>query len=144
MRRALNPRQMYAGVAVGAVVAVVIAALLVVGPPYVARQQRLDAQRVRDLMTITQAVDQFWTKHARLPRTLDELALEPQSVVIIKDPDTGESYGYRATAERRYEVCATFGLAVTADETDQINRFWSHDVGRACFSLDAQTTGSHP
>jgi type II secretory pathway pseudopilin PulG len=138
MRRSLNPRQMYAGIAIGAVVAVIIGALLVVGPPYVARQQNLDAQRVRDLMTISHAVDQFRTTHARLPSTLDELASDPQAFVAVKDPDTQEPYGYRAIAEARYEVCATFRVTVTADQTDQINRFWSHDAGRKCFTLEAR------
>lgn len=138
MRRSLNPRQMYAGIAIGAVVAVVTAALMVVGPPQVARRQQLDEQRVRDLMTITHAVDQFHTRHARLPASLDELASEPQSVVKTKDPEGRESYVYRVSGDRTYEVCATFSLGATAADNDAINRFWSHDAGRKCFSLEAR------
>jgi hypothetical protein len=140
MRRSLNPRQMYAGIAIGAVVAVVIGALLVVGPSYVARQQSLDAQRVRDLMTMTHAIDQFWMKHARLPSSLDELASDPQAFVAVKDPETQEPYGYHAIAESRYDVCATFGLTITADQTDQVNRFWAHEAGRKCFALEPRVT----
>lgn len=138
MRRALNPRQMYAGVAIGAVVAVVTGALMVVGPPHVARRQQFDQQRLGDLMTMTRAVDEFVRRHARLPGSLDELASEPQSVVKTQDPEGAEPYGYRATGDRTYEVCATFSLGATAADDDAVNRFWSHDAGRKCYALEVR------
>ena len=141
MRRALNPRQMYAGLAIGAVVAVVTGALMVVGPPQVARRQQLDQQRLGDLMTITHAVDEFVKRHARLPGSLDELASEPQSVVKMQDPEGTGSYGYSVTGDRTYEVCATFSLGATAADNDAVNRFWSHDVGRKCYALETKDSG---
>ena len=138
MRRSLSPRQMYAGLAIGAVVAVITGALLVVGSPYVARQQQLDAQRTRDLLTITHTVDRFLERHGRLPGSLEELAADPQSVVRTRDPEGQDAYGYRATGDRTYEVCATFSLGATAADNESVNRFWSHDAGRKCYALEAR------
>ena len=69
---------------------------------------RLDDRRTADLITLAGAVDVFWTRHQRLPASLDELRSEPVGRLDLQDPSSGRSYEYRALAERSYEVCAVF------------------------------------
>ena len=44
------------------------------GSPTEERARRVDARRVTDLQAIAAATNLFWTRHARLPETLDDLA----------------------------------------------------------------------
>ena len=139
MTRSLNARQVNAGVVIGAVVAIGAAAVLFVGPRQVALRQRVDEQRLRDLMTITRAVDAFAGRHTRLPASLGELASGSQPAVKTQDPERQEPYGYRITGDRTYEVCATFSLGAAAADVSAVNQFWSHDAGRKCYALQAGT-----
>ena len=66
-----------AGIVSTAVVAAVAAAIYLLRSPSEERTLRLDKRRVADLMALSGAVDVYWTRHQRLPASLDELQSEP-------------------------------------------------------------------
>ena len=127
-----------AGVSALAVGVAVVAGLMVLGSPAEERTRRTDERRVRDLQAIRAATDLYWTRHDRVPASLQELMDEPGVSISGRDPVTGEAYSFQALDGIRYEVCATF-----EGETEEISRdpaldLWAHGPGRQCFELDAK------
>ena len=104
----LSPRSILFGASGTAVVAAVAVGLVLLGSPVQERERRIDDRRVADLHGIAAATDLYWTRHTRLPASLDDLAAEPGLRVSTRDPTSSEMYGYRALDGGRYEVCATF------------------------------------
>ena len=104
----LSQRSIVLGAAGAAVVGAVVVGLVLLGPPEQERERRIDDRRVTDLHGIAAATDVYWTRHGRLPASLDDLAAEPGVRITTRDPTSSEMYGYRALDEGRYEVCATF------------------------------------
>jgi hypothetical protein len=101
-------------VAAGTVVlGAVVLGLLVLGGPEEERARRLDDRRVTDLVGISVAIDLYWTRHMRLPESLDVLASEPGVRISVTDPIDTEVYEYRALDDVRYEVCARFAEGST-------------------------------
>ena len=125
-------------------VVVVVAALAVlgalgggfylIGPPADERARRIDARRQSDLQQLRAVVDVYWTRHNRLPASLDEIARETGTGVYSRDPERGEAYEYSQKSPDSYELCATF----TRDSETQ-GDFWSHGAGRRCFLINART-----
>lgn len=123
------------------VLATVVAAVLVMDPPSVQRDARLDSRRVDALNHIVRLVDSHVQVHGELPPDLATLAAQPGLQLSIADPVTGVPYDYTATGGLDYTLCAVFvtdtakvlaqGGPWNADE-------WSHDVGRQCFARTAQ------
>src|SRR5918999_3419558 len=99
-------------IAAGALIAAAIAAvgggLYVLGSPGEERIRRLDDRRIEDLSGIARAVEVYWSRHDRLPASLDELQKEPVGDVEYKDPETNKSYEYRPLEAREFELCAEF------------------------------------
>jgi Domain of unknown function (DUF5671) len=134
------------------VVGSVLLGFAMAGSPVTARKRRLDEKRVDDLRAIHQTIQEMTTKTDRntktvtvirtLPKTLDEVAAfrrtkEAGRKLDLVDPRTGAKYAYTITAERTYELCATFEL-----ERDQKrDLFWNHPAGEYCYRFDA---GSPP
>ena len=104
----LSPRSILFGASVTAVVAGVAAGLIILGSPAQERERRIDDRRVADLHGIVAATDLYWTRHSRLPASLDDLTAEPGLGINTRDPASSETYGYQALDTARYEVCATF------------------------------------
>ena len=100
-----------AGIVSTAVVAAVAAGIYLLRSPSEERTLRLDERRVADLVALSGAVDVYWTRHQRLPASLDELRL----------------------ADRSYEVCATFERDSSARERPAGDGVWAHRLGRQCF-----------
>lgn len=105
---ATPPRSIVFGAAVTVVVAAVVAGLVILGSPAQERERRIDDRRVADLHAIAAAANLYWSRHSRLPASVDELAAEPGTKINTRDPATAEVYGYQALDSARYEVCATF------------------------------------
>ena len=92
-------------------VVVVVAALAVlgalgggfylIGPPADERARRIDARRQNDLQQLSGVVDVYWTRHNRLPESLDEISRESGADVYARDPERGEVYEYRQTVSRQ-------------------------------------------
>ena len=129
---------MLAVAAVTAVIASVVAGLLVIGSPSEERARRVDARRVADLQGIKSATDLYWTRHARLPASLDELTSEPGVRLSTADPESSEGYGYQALDSLRYEVCASFERESGEISGRPARDLWAHGAGRQCFRLRAE------
>ena len=104
----LSPRFIALGAAGTAVVAAVAFGLVLLGSPAQERERRIDARRVADLHGIAAATDLHWSRHSRLPASLDDLTAAPGLRINTRDPVSSETYGYQALDSLRYEVCATF------------------------------------
>ena len=120
----------------------VIAGLITLGRPSHARERRLDELRIEDLSRLSDAVDEYWTKHTALPPTLDSLVSQHQIDRVPVDPQTDSAYTYLASGERSYRFCATF--AQPSDSTSPpgyvdgiraTKHSWRHGAGESCFDL---------
>lgn len=164
----VSPRSIALVASIAAVVAAVGVGLVLLGSPAEERERRIDDRRVADLHGITAATDIYWTRHGRLPASLDDLAAEPGLRVSTSDPTSSETYGYRTLDDGRYEVCATFfadsgapttsssivqrscqgchgpGSPVAARVDDplaahrELRDLWAHGSGRQCFRMQAR------
>ena len=68
-----------------------------------------------------------------LPKTLEEAASRAQyRRLSLKDPETGEPYGYRVTGEATYELSAKFARARASD----YEVAWDHPAGEHWFRID--------
>lgn len=140
MRR-LSRAQIVGGLLTAAVVAAVAIGMLLLGSPAEERARRLDARRVQDLSGIARAVDLYWTRHARLPVSLDELRSEPGGNVSSNDPSTNAPYEYRSLEAGTFEVCARFQRDSLQAGQATGNDFWSHGSDRQCFRRKARKIG---
>jgi len=123
-----------AGIVSAAVVAAAAAGIYLLRSPSEERTLRLDERRVADLVALSAAVDVYWTRHQRLPASLDELRSEPVGRLNLNDPASSSTYEYRRLADRSYEVCATFERDSSARERPAFgDGVWAHRLGRQCF-----------
>lgn len=133
----------FIGAVVLSVVASIITGFLIVGTPKDERARSLDAQRVNDLQQIASAIDVLaWNSAEKIPATLDELVTKRDVYVTsIVDPETQIPYEYTVKSEKDFELCATFSLPSTYQQSDtsypvpMSQRIWDHAIGRTCFSL---------
>ena len=148
------------------IAAIAIAFLLIEGPGTM-RALRIDERRAGDLDNLSRALDCYWTLQGalqdkpggerNLPADLETLVGQMDTISrtlplptfcstrSIVDPETGESYRYRAVGGAEYELCATFARASEADTPDAARpypphgpREWRHDAGEHCFRLTAK------
>lgn len=137
---AFSGRHVILGLAIATVCVAIVAGLMIVGSPANERMRRLDDHRVRDLVDITHAVNGYWTKHAMLPSSLDELLESPGTAVESRDPLMGQPYSFRVLGMKTYELCADFQRESSEANSNAFGRFWSHGTGRRCFRLEAEET----
>lgn len=131
-------RRAIAGAAIVFVTAATITGLTQLPPPSEERAHRLDFRRAEDLRVLSRAIDLFWMRHQRPPRSLPELAAEPGSSFSRVDPETGDSYEYRPLGDAAYELCADFSRDSEGERRLRYDVFWSHGVGRQCFQLEVR------
>ena len=134
----LSPGSMLVGAAATAVIAAVVAGLIVLGSPMEERARRIDDRRVADLQGIMAATDLFWTRHSRLPASLDDLTAEPGVRISTADPASSEIYSYQPLDSVHYEVCASFEQESGEISRDPTRDLWAHGSGRQCFRLEAE------
>ena len=141
LRSVILPAIASAGVA-----AAVIAAIVILGPPSVQRQRKLDEVRVQNLTSIGLSVNGYFIRHEELPADLDALAKEPGYRVAQGDPETGKPYGYQILSATSYRLCADFAGDSAKDSRDFYNGYdsvtWAHGQGHQCF--DRNTNKSAP
>ena len=131
-------KRIFVGLAFGVVVSSVIGGFLLLGSPVQERVRRLDNRRVDDLGKIRRATDLYWTRHGRLPSSLQELSQEPGVVVNSRDPGATQRYEYRVLSISTYELCASFERNSGEERYGIDKDFWSHGAGRQCFQLEAR------
>ncbi len=133
--RSSQGEKILAAVVTTIVVGAVITAI-VLNPPAVQRQRKMDSRRVEDLMTIQRVVTEYWSRHRSLPPDLDTLGREPGLRIPANDPETGAAYLYETTGPRSYRLCAEFARSTSEQPTPPIYREnWAHGAGRHCFEL---------
>ena len=125
------------GASVAAVVTVVVAGLSLIGSPMEERARLVDRRRVADLQAIAAAVDLYWTRHSRLPVSLDALTGEPGVRINTGDPASSEIYNYQPADSASYELCASFEQASSDTLHAFTTNLWAHGPGRQCFRLEA-------
>lgn len=127
-------RGSFLALVIGAVVAAVAAALMVLGPPREQRARRMDERRVDDLAAIGRATDLYWSRHGKLPANLGELTPDAGSELATRDPESEQPYEYRVLTADQYELCARFQQPSARPS----GIFWSHPAGRHCFALEVR------
>lgn len=131
--RSISGGKILAAAATAIIVGAVITAI-VLDPPGVQRQRKMDARRVEDLMTIQRVVTEYWSRHRALPPDLATLDQEPGLRVPANDPETGASYVYETTGPKSYRLCAEFARSTSERPTPPMYlENWAHGAGRHCF-----------
>ncbi len=118
------------GASVITVITAVGVGLFILGSPMEERARRVDNRRVEDLQGIVAATDLYWTRHSRLPRSMDELTAD--------DPENLETYSYQAVDSIHYQVCANFERASGETSSNSARNLWAHNSGPQCFQFEAE------
>ena len=121
---------------VSAVVVCAVVTAILLDPPGVQRQRRMDGRRIEDLLSMERAAEEYWNRHKVLPPDLAALAKEPGLRVPEADPETGSPYVYEVTGPKSYRLCAVFGR--DSSEGASVPYFSmkrAHGAGRHCFDL---------
>lgn len=120
------------------VVATIVAAIAVMGPPSRQRLLRLDERRVNDLQVIQSQVEMYRDQHGAVPASLAVLATQP-GMRVPRDPASRQPYGYEAIDGAGYRLCAQFDTdtAQSADVQPWMRPDWGHGTGRQCFKRRA-------
>lgn len=126
------------GASVITVIAAVGVGLSILGSPMEERARRVDNRRVEDLQGIVGATDLYWTRHSRLPVSLDELTAEPGVRIKIADPANSETYGYQAVDSIHYQLCANFEQVSGETSSNSERNLWAHSSGPQCFQFEAE------
>lgn len=129
------------------VVVTIVAGFFIIGTPQEIRAQKQDAIRVQDLQNIQWQVVNYWQQKEKLPAGLAELNDPISNSMIPVDPQTKESYEYKVTGSRAFQLCATFanagggssyGRSIAKPEPmgsgEAIEDNWQHEAGRVCFN----------
>ena len=106
----------------------IIGGVALIGTPAEQRLIALDKKRVGDLRRLDNAVRSYHRRNGNLPESL--AAISADWVAHIADPVTRETYTYRVTGERSYQICAVFARA---DDEPVPYRFKAHAKGFHCF-----------
>lgn len=125
-----------------AVFLILAAGFLLIGSPSYQRQIRIDDQRVNDLQNIQYQVVEYWIPKGELPSSLSDLDNPLTGFSVPVDPETMQSYEYRATGDLTFELCATFttelesGTPVRPTEPYMPigSEHWDHGAERTCFT----------
>jgi len=129
----------------------IILGFSVLGSPQTQRMIRYDNQKISDLQNIQWQIISYWQMNGTIPQNLSEISSDQQYFVIPTDPQSRESYEYKATGLMTFKLCANFNQT---DETNQYqyadvapmgypastkisviqNNNWNHQAGQQCFS----------
>lgn len=113
---------------------------LYVAPPWVMKKAREDVERVRIMNSISYTIDDYFSKHQKVPQKIEDLE-QFVNVERLNDPATKKPFEYRAINENTYEMCADFKTNKT--QARRIGRFYgnfdefNYMVGKSCFQLKA-------
>lgn len=127
------------------ILVVVVAGFFMAGSPFRQRSVRFDVQKVNDLQNIQWQVINYWQKKDVLPQSIDELRDDIAGYVPPTDPQSGDTYEYRATGALSFDLCAEFNLPseernrgvakpLYGPDGLQAVESWDHSDGRVCFS----------
>lgn len=145
------------GTAVTALVALgIISGFFAGGSPETTRQRTFDAERENDLSALSSCIEGYARDLGQLPASLNDLRKSSQYAYcadFMRDPETGDEYGYRVVAASRaqgagrigeFELCATFSLPSSGSAgmnsyPDGNGAIWNeHAAGAECDSVVTQ------
>jgi len=120
----------------------VIAGFMIIGTPSQQRARRFDNQRTSDLQMLQSEIVNYWTQKQKLPVALTDLQDSISGFTVPVDPETKNSYQYKATEPLTFSLCATFVLQ--SDKYSNVNQNmyapygqyqqnWSHGAEETCF-----------
>ncbi len=127
------------------VVGSILGGFLIAGSPQSARLVAFDQQKVQDLMYIQEKIISYWQAKSQLPPKLSDLRDTLSYInVSLNDPQTLKPYGYEATGQNSFKLCATFNKASktykeTNWETQPVSIVggtignWEHPAGVTCY-----------
>jgi hypothetical protein len=128
------------------VLAVIIGGFFIMGTPMEQRLIRFDQQKISDLQNIQYQITTFWQQKQKLPTNLEELEDPLTGFILPKDPQSGESYVYKVSGVRTFELCASFNKKSNEKESLVTSLYyypelygvesanWAHEEGETCFS----------
>lgn len=144
---ALSSRAKFTALSIAAAVVVIaVAGFFVAGSPFRQRLVRFDGQKVNDLQVLQSQIVNYWIQKGVLPTTLGDLRDTISGFIPPTDPQSGSSYGYKATAKLSFELCADFNLTSAEAQIGpsraiptpigkgDISESWDHEIGNQCFS----------
>lgn len=129
------------------VVASLIWAFVVIGSPANERLRRFDGQKVQDLQNIQWQVVSYWQAKGKLPVGLATLNDSISGFIAPVDPQTKQSYDYKTTGNKAFQLCANFNLDNKTDPVNSVKTApvgfydnWQHFSGSVCFdrTIDAE------
>jgi hypothetical protein len=134
-------RAVVGGLATLVVVALVVAGMFAIGSPATARKYKADQERRNRITQLHYVLSSQVRADGSLPASLDDIDPEifrraGYTSDVRKDPETGENFGYRRTAERRYEVCAEFETSSDDRQAGEYRPYpgdVEHESGRNCY-----------
>ena len=126
----------------------IVTGFVTAGSPMRAHLASMDLQRLRDLDDVKRRVVSYWQAKDTLPTSLDQLKDEVEGYSPPRDPVSGDSYDYRTTGAKSFELCGNFALK-DSDATKRLDPWraesntstaWNHDAGHYCFerTIDPQ------
>lgn len=118
------------------VVATVVYGFVDGGSPKAVRSKRNDEARVTSIRAIKSAVDVYYNKNTRLPRSLAEIGDDLRYGGSLVDPETKQSFEFKISPDKSYEICATFATN-TLGELDSYLKEFEHPIGQHCFEFTA-------
>ncbi|MCC5887923.1 MAG: hypothetical protein JJT88_15925 [Gammaproteobacteria bacterium] len=124
------------GMAVGVAV---VAGLFVLGSPGDERSRLLDARRVEDLSALTFAVRRHHAREGAVPDRIEDILGDLESD-WLRDPRSGDTYGYRPLGVDSFELCATFERQAEPPHRPGMRSdepFRYHAAGPQCFRIPA-------
>jgi len=125
----------------------IVGGFMVADSPKVAREKKMDAERVAHLDQLSYTLEDYYRQNEGLPENLSE-----KRFAQFVDPENKQPYEYRKIEKNSYELCATFtresppipeeifGVRVPA-VNDRDWRF--HEAGRQCYErkIDTEPVG---
>lgn len=103
--------------------------------PFETRRQKLDDQRIEDILALQSQIDSYYAKNNRLPLNLKEIGDEGLN---LTDPETKKPYIYKPGENSKYKLCATFSAKSPVENKSPYSAYgtkFKHPKGDYCFDL---------
>lgn len=134
----MNRHRTFAAASILAVAIGLVLGFWSLGGPGTQRELAADQRRSEDLRRLAFQVEQFYSRHKKLPSALSSLEVDSPGLTS-RDPVSRVSYGYQVTGDTTYQLCTVFNAdtRTSADTSAPVTGFNYHPAGRHCFNLDA-------
>lgn len=104
----MSAERLLAIAATAVIVAAIIAGIILTEGPGTARTERFDLERISNLDSLAQLIDDHYNTHETLPESTAVFDTDANYERFSTDPRTGAPYTYDVLSETSYRLCATF------------------------------------